>query len=256
MQPKLTLVGAGPGDPDLISLKGIRALADADVVLYDALVAPSLLDFAPVKSIKVFVGKRSGKHHMSQQTINELIVSYALSHGHVVRLKGGDPFIFGRGQEEIEYARNFRVSTAVVPGISSATALPGLQGIPLTHRHINQSFWVMTATTSGGELARDLRKAMETNATLVILMGMKKLPQICSTFFEMGQSDLPVAVIQNGSMPNEKTVTGCMHNICDKVAENGLGTPAIIVIGEVVRLHQAFREEMVEKKVSNYKFTA
>jgi uroporphyrin-III C-methyltransferase len=135
--PKVTLVGAGPGDPDLLTIKGVKALAEADVVLYDALANEELMEFAPKSSIKIFVGKRKGSHAYSQGQINQLIVDNALTYGHVVRLKGGDPFIFGRGSEEIEHAESFGIPTFVVPGISSSIAVPAYQGISLTKRGVS-----------------------------------------------------------------------------------------------------------------------
>src|SRR5690349_2015813 len=148
--PKLTLVGAGPGDPDLISVKGIRVLQSADVVLYDALVNEELLHYVPEEAPRIYVGKRLGQHEFTQTKINELIVVMANLHGHVVRLKGGDPFVFGRGQEEIAFARQHGLETAIVPGISSSIAVPELQGIPITSRGISESFWVLTGTTKTG----------------------------------------------------------------------------------------------------------
>ncbi|WP_020532730.1 uroporphyrinogen-III C-methyltransferase [Flexithrix dorotheae] len=242
---KLTLVGAGPGDPDLISVKGVKALQNARVVLYDALVHTDLLDYAPENSTKIFVGKRSGAHSYKQEKINEIIVSQALTKGSVVRLKGGDPFIFGRGHEEKEYAESFGIEVEVIPGISSATSLSGLQSIPLTRREITHSFWVTTATGSENELTGDIKVAAGTNATLVVLMGMKKLPQISKLFKVLGKAETPVLIIQNGSLPGEQIVVGTMENIVEKVEERKIGTPAIIVIGEVVKLHPEFVMEYV-----------
>jgi len=163
---KLTLVGAGPGDPDLITLKGIKALRQADVVLYDALISKELLDHAP-RAEKIYVGKRRGIHRFSQEEINEMIVRKALGYGHVVRLKGGDPFVFGRGSEEIEHAQSFGIPTDVIPGISSSLAVPSSIGIPLTKRGISESFWVITGCNSQRELSRDLELAARSTATLV-----------------------------------------------------------------------------------------
>jgi uroporphyrin-III C-methyltransferase len=145
--PKITLVGAGPGDTELITLKGLNALKTADVVLYDALVNQDLLAYAPKESIKIYVGKRNHQHAYTQEQINTLIVDMAYTHGHVVRLKGGDSFVFGRGQEELNYANAFNIETSVVPGISSSISVPALAGIPVTHRGVSESFWVITGTT-------------------------------------------------------------------------------------------------------------
>lgn len=232
---KLTLVGAGPGDKDLITMKGIKALADADVILYDALVNESILNYAPGKARKIFVGKRAGMHSVQQQEINRLIVKYAYSYGHVVRLKGGDPFVFGRGLEEIEMAKSHGIETAFVPGISSALAVPGMQNIPLTHRGVAESFWVITGTTRSGKLSNDLFLAAQSSATVVILMGMKKLNEIVKVFADLNKDNTPVAIVQNGSRPDEKLGLGTVSTISEIVKTEGLSSPAIIVIGEIVR---------------------
>ena len=243
-QPRLTLVGAGPGDPDLITVKGAQLLASADVILYDALVDPDLLVYARPSAELVFVGKRAGKHHLSQEEINSLIVSYALSCGHVVRLKGGDPFIFGRGFEEIEFAEAFGIETDVVPGISSLASVPGLQKIPLTKRGLNQSLWAVTGTTATGALSPDLKLAARSTATVVIFMGMRKLPEITALFAEIGKGETPAAVIQGGSTEKEKIVLGKVSDIAEKARAEQIGTPGLIVIGETVGLHPELREQV------------
>lgn len=249
--PKITLVGAGPGDPELITLKGIRALRKADVVLYDALASNELLDFAPPEALKVYVGKRAGKHSLKQEEINLLMVQFAFSHGHVVRLKGGDPFVFGRGYEEVEMARSFGIPVEIVPGISSAIAVPGLQGVPLTSRDVSESFWVLTGTTKDEQLSDDLRLAAQSSATLVILMGVQKLRQIAALLSEYGKSDLPVMVIQHGSTPKEKMAIGTVSTIADIVEAKGIGTPGIIIIGEVVRLHETMLETVAVQAINH-----
>ena len=245
--PKLTLVGAGPGDPDLISMKGIKALKAADVVLYDALTHPDLLNYVSHDCKVEYVGKRAGEHSMTQKEINRLIIEYALKYGHVVRLKGGDPFVFGRGYEEIESAEQYDIETVVIPGISSTTSLTGIQKIPLTKRGINESFWVLTGTNKIFGLSRDLEIAAQSNATVVILMGFSKLPEIVSLYKKLGLNYLPIAVIQNGSLPDEKTALGTIDTIEEVVAELEIGTPAIIVIGEVVGLAQ--NEEKISDNI-------
>ena len=235
-QPRLTLVGAGPGDPELITLKAIRALSTADVVLYDALANPALLEYAPESAIKKYVGKRGGKRYLSQQKINELIVGQAFSHGHVVRLKGGDPFVFGRGHEELAFAESFGLETEVIPGISSSIAVPALQKIPLTKRGINESFWVITGTTKNHQVSKDMVLAAQSSATIIILMGMRKLREITAIFSQYGKAQTPVAIIQNGSTPEEKTGFGRVENIADVAEVQGLAAPAVIVIGDVVGL--------------------
>jgi len=233
-QPKLTVVGAGPGDPDLITLKAVKALKSADVVLYDALVNEELLDYANPNAELIFVGKRRGCYKYQQEQINDLIVARAKSDGHVVRLKGGDPFIFGRGAEEMEYAASFGLETAVVPGISSSLAVPAYQNIPLTKRGSTESFWVITGTTKQHKLSEDVALAAKSNATVVILMGMAKLPEIVKLFQSEGKNKLPVAIIQDGTTVREKVGIGTVDTIEQVIYENKLSNPAIIVFGEVV----------------------
>jgi uroporphyrin-III C-methyltransferase len=244
--PKLTLAGAGPGDPDLISIKALRAIAQADVVLYDALVNPALLQHAHPEATVVYVGKRKGEVAYTQEQINNLIVDYAHSHGHVVRLKGGDPFVFGRGMEEVIYAGKFNITTDVIPGISSSIAVPALAGIPVSHRGMAQSFWVLTATLSDGSLNPDLRRAAQSNATVVVLMGLSKLADIAALYAEAGREGEAVAVISNGSLPVQRTVTGTLARIAAQVQEARLPAPAVIVIGKVVRLATESREPLRE----------
>jgi uroporphyrin-III C-methyltransferase len=251
-KPKLTLVGAGPGDPDLLTIKGVKALAEANVVLYDALANEEILAYAPKKAIKIFVGKRKGCHEYSQDQINQLIVDNALTYGNVVRLKGGDPFIFGRGSEEIEYVESFGIPTFVVPGISSSIAVPANQGISLTKRGVSESFWVITGTTSDRNLSKDVALAAQSTATVVILMGMSKLEQIIALFQNESKGETPVAIIQNGTMPNEKVGFGTIDTILQVVRDKNLSSPAIIVIGEVVRERnklEGFYKEFISNKV-------
>jgi uroporphyrin-III C-methyltransferase len=232
-KPKLTIVGAGPGDVELITLKAIKALAEADVVLYDALVNEELLQYAKHAEI-IFVGKRFGCHAYSQDQINDLIVSMAKKYGHVVRLKGGDPFVFGRGSEEIDFAQQFDIETAIVPGISSALGVPASNGISLTQRKIAESFWVITGTTSDHKLSKDVALASKSSATVVILMGMNKLDEIVSLYQCNRTDDLPIAIIQNGTKNTEKKAIGTISTITQLVKDNELASPAIIIIGEVV----------------------
>lgn len=242
ISPKITLLGAGPGDPDLITLKGVNALKTAKVVLYDALTNEALLDYAPIDSIKVYVGKRSGEHSYKQEAINKLMVDYALNYGHVVRLKGGDPFVFGRGYEELDFAQAFDIPVSVIPGISSAIGVPGLQQIPVTHRGMAESFWVITGTTTSGEVSADLYEAANSNATVVVLMGLKKLSKIVEIFKAAGKQNLPAAVIQNGSGENEKLIVGLVETIEDLVAQENIKAPVLLVFGKVVSLHPSFKE--------------
>ena len=244
--PKLTVVGAGPGDVDLITVKAIKVLKTADVVLYDALVNEELLDFINPKAELIFVGKRRGCYRYQQEQINELIVARAKTHGHVVRLKGGDPFIFGRGAEEMEFAANFGVETAMVPGISSSLAVPAYQNIPLTKRGSAESFWVITGTTKDHKLSNDVALAAKSNATIVVLMGMGKLAEIVKLFQQEDKNNLPVAIIQNGTRTNEKVGVGTVDTILEIVKNQELSNPAIIVLGEVVN-HRAILANVQEE---------
>jgi uroporphyrin-III C-methyltransferase len=242
--PRLTLIGAGPGDVELITLKGIRAIKSADVILYDALANQELLEYARPEALRIYVGKRLGKYVYTQEEINLKIVTLALEYGHVVRLKGGDPFVFGRGFEEIEYAKNFNIKCSVISGVTSAIAAPASIGIPVTSRGFAESFWVITGTTQSGELSRDIELAVQSTATVVILMGMSKLSQICEIFSLNGKSNVPMAIIQNGTRENGKAVIGTVSSIIEKVEEEKITNPAVIIIGEVVSLHPEFISNM------------
>lgn len=233
--PKLTVVGAGPGDADLITLKAIMAIKDADVILYDALINEALLEYASNNTECIYVGKRKGCYAYQQDQINELIVVKAIEKGHVVRLKGGDPFVFGRGAEEIDYVRPFGLETFVVPGISSALAVPAYQGIPLTKRGTSESFWIVTATTKSHQLSKDIFLAAQSTATVVILMGMHKLDEIVKVFLGENKQETSVAIIQNGTTENENVGIGTISSIQQIVKEKQLASPAIIVIGDVVK---------------------
>lgn len=238
---KITLLGAGPGDPDLLTLKGVKALQTADVVLYDALTNEALLEHAPAEAIKVYVGKRSGEHSYPQDTINKLMIDYALNYGHVVRLKGGDPFVFGRGYEELDYAASYSIPVDVIPGISSSIGVPGLQQIPVTHRGLSESFWVITGTTTSGEVSNDIYQAAESNATVLVLMGLKKLAKIVEIFKAAGRHNLPAAVVQNGSAADEKLVVGVVETIENLAKQENVKAPALLIFGEVVSLHPSFK---------------
>ena len=249
-RPFLSLVGAGPGDPELITLKAIRVIEKADVILYDALANKALLTYAKPGALKRFVGKRYGCHALSQEEINILIVEYASSHGHVVRLKGGDPFVFGRAQEEIDAARQAGIDVEIIPGISSALAVPALQMIPLTNRGIAESFWVTTGTTRSGDISNDIKLAAQSSATVIILMAMSKLEAIMDIFREHGKQDTLVAIIQNGTTPEEKWVIGSVKDIVFKAEFAGITNPAIIVVGEVVHLHPTQLKEKLQHQTN------
>ena len=246
--PRLTVVGAGIGDPELITLKAIKALETADVVLYDALVNDTLLQYAPVTASRIYVGKRWGAKAFTQDEINERIVSYARCCGHVVRLKGGDPFVFGRGLEELLFAQQHGVDASYIPGISSSIAAAGAAGIAVTTRGASRSFWVLTATTDTGELNPEIVTAAQTNATVVILMGVHKLAEIARIYAQNGKSELPFAVIQHASLPEQREIFGTATTIAQRAQDENIGSPAVIVIGEVVE--NRF-ENLIDSKFEN-----
>ncbi|HTG31528.1 MAG TPA: uroporphyrinogen-III C-methyltransferase [Thermoanaerobaculia bacterium] len=231
------LVGAGPGDPRLITVLGLDRLRQAEVVVYDRLVSTQLLDEAPPEAERIFVGKAPGEHSARQEEINELLVRHASAGRIVVRLKGGDPFVFGRGSEEALACAQAGIPWEVVPGISSALSVPALAGIPVTHRELAGGFAVVTGHCAQGD--RQDWSALARVETLVILMGLSRLPEIAASLLFHGRgSETPVAVIAQGSLPEERTVVGTLDTIAGDVARAGLRAPATIVVGEVVRVRQ------------------
>jgi uroporphyrin-III C-methyltransferase len=232
IQPELIVAGAGPGDPELISLKALRALQEADVVLYDNLINKTLLDHTREDCEKIYVGKQPYGDYTPQETIHALILEKAFAKGKVVRLKGGDPFIFGRGYEEILFARQHGIATSYIPGITSMQAV-GLDDIPLTFRTLSESIWVLTGTKKDGSLSGDLKKAMNSKATVVIYMGVKKLPEIARTYVEEGQGEMPAAIVQYASLPNRKVVRGSIKDLPALVQQHQLTHPAVLIIGPV-----------------------
>jgi len=230
----LYIVGAGPGDPELITLKGLNAIRMADVILYDALVSTELLIHAKENCKLVFVGKRKGKKEFSQDEINQLLVFYASRYKKVVRLKGGDPYVFGRGHEELLYAIRRGVKAHVIPGLSSALAGPASVGIPVTKRGVNESFWVITGMLASGQFSNDILLASQSSATVVILMGMTHLEEIAKLFAINRTASEPMTVIQQATLPEQKVVVGTASTICQLVKQHQLSSPAVIVIGNVV----------------------
>ena len=237
--PRITLIGAGPGDPELITLKALRALESAQVVLYDALVNPALLDLVPEDSPKIAVGKRAGQPSAHQDDINQRLVEAALVYGHAVRLKGGDPMLFARGAEEMAYAQEVGIPVSVIPGISSLQ-LPGLYGIPLTARGLNTGFRVVTATNRFGELTDDLRIAATDGQPTVVFMGLRRVPEIVAEYTQHGFGDLPVAVISQGSLPTGKVLYATLGTLAAQLAATPVAAPALLVIGETVSLAPAW----------------
>jgi uroporphyrin-III C-methyltransferase len=233
--PELFVLGAGPGDPELMTMKGFKVLQQANVILYDNLANKELLAISRDDCEKVYVGKQPYGDYTPQETIHELIKHYAFTKGNVVRLKGGDPFIFGRGFEEIIYARQHGITTHYIPGVTSMQA-SGLEDIPLTHRQVSESVWMVTGTKKDGSLSADLTCAMHSNATVVIYMGMKKLAEIASAYINAGKGDIPAAIIQHASLPNQKSAKGKVSDLVSIAADNQLTYPAIIIIGDVVNV--------------------
>lgn len=240
---KVYLVGAGPGDPGLITVKGIKALNKAEVVVYDYLANPKLLSHVPPEAERIYVGKKGGCHTLSQEGINRLLVKKALEGKTVVRLKGGDPFIFGRGGEEIEALLAEDIPFEVIPGITSAFAVPAYAGIPVTHREYTSTLALITGHEAEGKEDSAIDwEALARIGTLIFLMGMKNLPRICENLLQNGRSpDTPVAVIQWGTTPRQRMAEGTLSNIVERVKEAGLSAPAIILVGEVARLREKFR---------------
>jgi len=236
---KVFLVGAGPGDPELITLKGLRSLRRADVVVYDRLICPDLLDEVPPQARRVFVGKAAGQHCMNQEEINALLISYAQQGCLVVRLKGGDPFVFGRGGEEALALARAGIPFEIVPGVSSATAVPAYAGIPVTHRDLASSVTIVTGHEkhAGASLAVNWEALATLGGTLVILMGVETLPQITRRLLKGGlHPDTPAAVIQQGTLPQQRVVTDTLINIAEHARAAKIQSPAVTVIGAVAAL--------------------
>lgn len=229
------LVGAGPGDPDLITIKGSKVLELADVIVYDRLANPELLGLTRQDSEHIYVGKSPDKPSVSQEQINQILVSKALNGKHVARLKGGDPFVFGRGGEECEALRANGVPYEVIPGISSALSAPSFAGIPVTHRNVARSFTVVTGhTLSGSDEFENWCHLVHVD-TLIILMGMRNLAKISDTLIQLGKlADTPAAVIQQATFESQKVAVGTLANIAEKASH--LSSPATIVIGELASL--------------------
>ncbi len=234
----VTLVGAGPGDPKLITVKGLEALKACDAVVYDSLASDELLNEVRPECEKIYVGKRAGHHSMKQEEIIQVLVEQAKKGRNVVRLKGGDPFVFGRGGEEILELQKEKIAYEVVSGVTSAIAALASVGIPITHRGMSRSFHVMTGHTRENGVPEDLKEFGKLSGTLVFLMGLSHLEEICQSLVNQGRPlSTPAAVIQNGTLPEQKTVRGTLEDIGEKCRREGIGSPAIIVVGDVTELH-------------------
>jgi len=231
------LTGAGPGDIDLLTVKALRTIQKADVIIYDRLANPDILAEAKDGCEFIYVGKEDSHHTLPQEEINEVIYQSALRHEVVVRLKGGDPLVFGRGGEEGLYLRERGIKFEFIPGITSAIAVPEYAGIPVTHRGITVSFRVVTGHESKKAKSQIPWENYKTDDTIVFLMGLHNLDKITRKLIEIGKpKDHPVAVISRGTREDEKTVIGTLEDIYDKAKD--LPTPALIVVGEVVKLHE------------------
>ena len=237
---KVYIVGAGPGDVDLITVKGMKCIQSADVILYDRLVNKELLDYAKPRANLVYCGKLPGKHAMIQETINHLLVKYAKQGKVVTRLKGGDPFVFGRGAEEAQVLAENQIPFEIVPGITAGIAAPAYAGIPVTHRDLGSSFAIVTGHMRAGKDDSINWKSLATGIdTLAIYMGVGNLPYICDQLVQHGRSaTTPVALIHWGTTEAQETVTGTLATIVQIVSEAEIKNPSMIIVGEVVKLRE------------------
>jgi uroporphyrin-III C-methyltransferase/precorrin-2 dehydrogenase/sirohydrochlorin ferrochelatase len=237
---RLYLVGGGPGDPELLTLRAVRLLEKAQVVVYDHLVSNAVLDYISAAAERIYAGKRRNEHTLRQEQINALLVKLVQEGKQVVRLKGGDPFIFGRGGEELQALAAHGLPFEVVPGVTAASGVSGYAGIPLTHRDYAQSCLFVTGHLKDGTADLDWPSLVRLHQTVVIYMGLSGLRDICRQLICHGAaSSLPIAVVQEGSIATQRTVIGTLENMADRVAQAGLQSPSLIIIGEVVKLHDS-----------------
>ncbi|MDR2830901.1 MAG: uroporphyrinogen-III C-methyltransferase [Methanobrevibacter sp.] len=230
------LVGAGPGDPELITLKGINALKKADTIIYDNLANEELLKYG-FNAKKIYVGKKAGKHYKRQEEINEILVEEGKNNSNIVRLKGGDPFVFGRGGEEILALMNNNISFEVIPGITSAIGIPTSLGLPVSHRSLSTSFTIIT----GHEDPKKKFKQVNwdyTADTLIVLMGVGNIKENMKELMKYRDANTPVCVIENGTLPNEKIIFETISNVADKEID----TPSILIVGEVVNIYRNIKK--------------
>lgn len=238
---KVYLTGAGPGDIELLTLKALRVIKEADVIIYDRLANPDILEEAKSGCEFIYVGKEDGRHIVPQDDINEVIYQNALKHNVVVRLKGGDPFVFGRGGEEALYLYDRDIKFEIIPGITSAISAPAYAGIPVTHRGVSVSFRVVTGHESPNKKESQIPwETFKTDDTIVFLMGLHNLPKISKKLIELGKSkDYPCAVISKGTTKDQSVVVGTLEDITQKA--KGVPTPALIVVGKVVELRDQLK---------------
>ncbi|WP_296404531.1 uroporphyrinogen-III C-methyltransferase [Psychrobacter sp.] len=247
------LVGAGSGDPELLTLKAYRVMQQADVVLYDSLVSEDILDMCHSKAIKVFVGKRCNNHAMPQEDINQLLVTYAQAGNCVVRLKGGDPFIFGRGGEELQIVVDNGVYFESIPGITAASAASSSTGIPLTHRQCAQSVKFVTAFKKTNCPNQDYSEMLDPSQTVVLYMGLNRLAKLTEGLIEAGRDkDTPFALVSHASLPTQQVLIGTLQDIASKQAIAKLPTPALLIMGDVVNMHQQLSQfNLADQKVQS-----
>ena len=239
------LIGAGPGDPDLLTLRALQVMQRASVVLYDNLVSPGILDRVRRDANREFVGKRSGEKSVSQEDINQLLVRRALEGHRVVRLKGGDPFIFGRGGEEITALIEHEIPFQVIPGITAASGCAAYAGIPLTHRDLSQSVRFVTGHPKDGKVDLPWREYVNTQETIVFYMGLGGLATICRQLISHGrQADTPIAIVSRGTTPQQQVLKGTLETMPGLVARTHIQTPTLIIVGEVV----AFSEKLAKRQ--------
>ena len=235
---KVYLTGAGPGDIELLTIKAFKTIQKADVIIYDRLANPDILEIAKDGCEFVYVGKEDGRHIIPQDDINEIIYQNALKYETIIRLKGGDPFVFGRGGEEASYLKQRDIKFEIIPGITSAISVPAYAGIPVTHRGISVSFRVVTGHESPNKKVSQIPWSnFKTDDTIVFLMGLHNLPNITKKLIEVGKAtNYPIAIISKGTTSEQKVVVGTLENIVEK--SKNIPTPALIVVGKVVELRE------------------
>ena len=232
---RVAIVGAGPGDPELLTLKALRRLEAAEVVVYDRLVAPEILDYVRAEAVRIYAGKGPGKHACSQKEINALLVEHALQGRKVVRLKGGDPFVFGRGGEEMDELRAYGIPVEIVPGITAATGCAAAAGVPLTHRdHVQAVTFVTAHSREGGDDALDWAALAARGQTLAIYMGIGQAGRAADRLMEHGlKRATPVAVVEKGTTPEQRVVATTLERLQDSIDAHAIKAPALLIVGEV-----------------------